>query len=47
MTAIQLAYAANIAILLPIAAPTILRGSLTDQGCFPESLGRRVLVGSL
>ncbi len=47
MTALQFAYAANLALLLPIAVPTLLRISRTDQGRFPESAGWRVLVGSL
>jgi hypothetical protein len=47
MNALQIPYAANLAILLPIAVPTILRSHCTDQGCFPESPGWRVLVGSL
>lgn len=47
MTAPHFAYIANIALLLPIAVPTLLRIYRTDQGCFPESAGWRVLVGSL
>lgn len=47
MTALQLAYLANIAILLPIAVPTLLRIYRTEQGLFPESAGWRVLVGAL
>jgi hypothetical protein len=47
MNGLQIAYAANLAILLPIAVPTILRSYRTDQGCFAESAGWRVLVGSL
>jgi len=47
MTALQFAYAANLAILLPIAVPTLLRIYRTDQRKFPESAGWRVLVGAL
>lgn len=47
MTALQFAYVANLAVLLPTAVPTLLRICRTDQGCFPESAGWRVLVGSL
>lgn len=47
MTAIQIAYLANIALLLPIAVPTMLRLYHTDQAKFPESAGWRVLVGAL
>lgn len=47
MTALQFAYAANLAILLPIAVPTLLGIYRTDQGRFPESAGWRVLVGAL
>ncbi len=47
MTVIQIAYLANIALLLPIAVPTMLRLYRTDQAKFPESAGWRVLVGAL
>ena len=47
MIALHFAYDANLAILLPNAIPTLLRIYRTDQGCFPESAGWRVLVGSL
>jgi hypothetical protein len=47
MNGLQIAYCANVAILVPIAVPTMLRLWRTDQGCFAESSGWRVLVGSL
>jgi hypothetical protein len=47
MNAIQTAYLANIAILLPISVPTLLRLYRTDQGKFTESSGWRALVGAL
>ncbi len=47
MAPIKLAYLANIVILLPIAAPTLLRLYDTAQGRFAESAGWRVLVGAL
>ncbi len=47
MTALHFAYVANLVILLPISIPTLLRIYRTDQGCFPESAGWRVLVGAL
>jgi len=37
----------NVAILTPIAAPTVFRLFPTDQGRFAESAGWRVLVGAL
>lgn len=47
MTALRLAYLANVLILLPIAAPTLLRLVDTAQGRFEESAGWRMLVGAL
>ncbi len=47
MTALQFAYAANLAILLPIAVPPRLGIYRTDQRKFPESAGWRALVGAL
>ena len=47
MTGLHLACIANLALLLPIAVPTLLGIFRTDQGCFPESAGWRVLVGAL
>jgi hypothetical protein len=47
MTALQIAYTANLAIHLPVAMPTLLHSYRSDQGWFPESRGWRVLVGSL
>lgn len=47
MRALQFAYWANIAILTPIAVPTVFRLFPTDQARFTESAGWRVLVGSL
>lgn len=44
---IQLAYAANLIILLPIAVPTLLGLWDTAQHRFEESAGWRVLVGAL
>ncbi len=46
MTGIQLAYAANLALLIPVAVPTLLRLFPTDQGRFEESSGWRILVGA-
>ncbi len=47
MTALRLAYLANVLILLPIAIPTLLRLFETAQGRFDESAGWRILVGAL
>jgi hypothetical protein len=47
MQIIQVAYLANIALLVPIAIPTVFRFFPTDQARFEESPGWRVLVGSL
>ncbi len=47
MTGLTIAYGLNIAILVPIAVPTIFRLFPTDDGRFAESEGWRVLVGSL
>jgi hypothetical protein len=47
MAPIKLAYLANVALLLPIALPTLLRLYDTAQGRFAESAGWRVLVGAL
>ena len=47
MTLLHLAYWANILILTPIAIPTIFKLFPTDQACFEESAGWRILVGSL
>jgi hypothetical protein len=47
MHALQLAYCANIVLLVPIAVPTVFRLFPTDQGRFQESQGWRVLVGAL
>lgn len=47
MTSIQLAYTANLVLLLPVAIPTLVRLFPTDQGCFEESSGWRILVGAL
>lgn len=47
MTAVQVLFWANIAILTPIALGTLFKPSSTDQGAFPESAGWRTLVGSL
>lgn len=47
MPALHFAYWANIAILTPIAAPTVFRLFPTDQARFAESAGWRVLVGAL
>mgnify|MGYP000520596975 CR=1 FL=1 len=44
---LQLAYAANLIILLPIAVPTLLGLWDTAQHRFDESAGWRVLVGAL
>ncbi|MFS8066819.1 MAG: hypothetical protein ACMG6S_10645 [Byssovorax sp.] len=47
MTYLQLAYAANVVILLPVAVPALLRLSDVAQSRFEESAGWRVLVGAL
>jgi hypothetical protein len=47
MTALRLAYLANVLILLPIALPTLLRLHDAAQGRFDESAGWRILVGAL
>lgn len=47
MTALQLAYTFNIAVLVPIALPTLLRLFPTDQKRFKESAGWRTIVGSI
>lgn len=44
---LQLAYAANLLILLPIAVPTLLGLWDTAQDRFAESAGWRALVGAL
>ena len=46
MTLLQLAYVANILILLPIALPTLGRWFPTDELKFEESAGWRMIVGS-
>jgi hypothetical protein len=46
MQPLTFAYWANIAILAPIAAPTVFRLFPTDQPGFAESGGWRVLVGA-
>jgi hypothetical protein len=47
MSALRLAYVANIVILVPIAVPTVFRLFPTDQGAFVESAGWRVLIGGV
>ena len=47
MSLLYFAYWANIALLVPIAMPTVFRLLPTDQARFEESAGWRVLVGSL
>ena len=47
MHALHFTYWANIAILAPIAVPTVFRLFPTDQARFAESAGWRVLVGAL
>ena len=47
MWGLYFAYWANIAILTPIAVPTIFRMFPADQARFVESAGWRVLVGAL
>ena len=47
MTDLQLAYRASIAILPPIAFPTLLRIFGIYQGCFSESAGDCGLVEAL
>jgi hypothetical protein len=47
MQPLQFAYAVNVAVLAPIAVPTVFRLFPTDQGRFAESQGWRVLVGAL
>ena len=42
---LQLAYAANLVLMIPIAIPTLTRLFPTDQGCFEESSGWRIIVG--
>lgn len=42
MTSIQLAYTANLVLLIPIAIPTLIRLFRTDQGRFEESSRCRV-----
>lgn len=47
MVSLRIAYALNVAILVPIALPTLLRLFDTAEGRFMESAGYRTLVGSL
>jgi hypothetical protein len=47
MTPLYLAYGINLAVLVPIAIPTLLSLFATDQERFEESAGWRMLVGSL
>ncbi len=47
MSALTLAYLANIVILVPVALPTWLGVGDTAQGRFDESEGWRTLAGSL
>jgi hypothetical protein len=47
MSFLTFAYIANLVILVPVALPTLLRPSSTDEGRFAESSGWRMLVGSL
>jgi hypothetical protein len=46
METLLFAYWANIALLTPIAVPTVLRLFPTDQARFTESEGWRILVGA-
>ena len=47
MQVIQVAYSANLVLLVPIAVPTVFRLFPTDQSRFEESQGWKVLVRSL
>ena len=47
MSALQLAYIFNIAVLFPVALPTLLRLFPTDQTRFEESAGWRSITGSI
>jgi hypothetical protein len=46
VTAIRIAYIANILILVPIAIPTLFKLFPTDQSRFENSAGWRTIVGS-
>jgi len=47
MLTLKIAYWINILFLFPTAIPTVFRLYRTDQGCFEESTGWRVLTGGL
>ena len=47
MSAVQYLFWANILILIPVGFGTLLKASVTDQGAFVESIGWRMLAGSL
>jgi hypothetical protein len=47
LTALRLAYVANIVILVPIAFGTVFRLFPTDQAAFIESPGWRIMAGAL